>query len=265
MLLISGAVKDQKSIANNFMTPDLDSFRSPVLTPVIALDGHAGAGKSTVAGEVARRLGFWHVNTGLFYRAVTWKVLQAQYDLGNQASIEALAQVMEIAVKEDAEGQQHVWVNGQEITGEIRTPEINQHISLISSFAGVRDAITQQLRQIQHPRGIIMDGRDIGTVVFPDAQLKIFLTASVEERARRQLQDVLAQGQSSTIEELQTAIARRDKLDSERAVAPLKQAADAIRVDSTGLAPNQVIEQILTLWNQKQPTPHAQPQSKTRS
>ncbi|MGE3723912.1 MAG: (d)CMP kinase [Candidatus Sericytochromatia bacterium] len=247
------------------MTPDLAPFHPPVLTPVIALDGHAGAGKSTVAGEVARRLGFWHVNTGLFYRAVTWKALSAHYDLGNQASVEALAQAIQIVVKEDAEGQQHVWVNGQEITSEIRTPEINQQISLISSFAGVRDAITRQLRQIQHPRGIIMDGRDIGTVVFPDAQLKIFLTASVEERARRQLQDVLAQGQNSTLEELQTAIARRDKLDSERTVAPLKQAPDAIRVDSTGLAPGQVIDQILTLWTQRQPATHAQPQSKTRS
>lgn len=243
----------------------LDSHSSvlpPLSTPVIALDGHAGAGKSTVAGEVARRLGFWHVNTGLFYRAVTWKALQAHYDLANQASVEALAQAIQIDVKEDPQGLQHVWVDGQEITGEIRTPEINQQISLISSFAGVRDAITRQLRQIQHPRGLIMDGRDIGTVVFPDAQLKVFLTASVEERARRQLQDVLAQGQTSTLEELQTAIARRDKLDSERAVAPLKQAEDAIRVDSTGLTPDAVIDHILTLWTQKQP--HAQPQSKAR-
>lgn len=247
------------------MTPDSDSFRSPVLTPVIAVDGHAGAGKSTVAGEVARRLGFWHVNTGLFYRAVTWKALQTLPQLNDQAQVEALARSIQIDVQEDADGQQHVWVDGTEITAEIRTPEINQQISLISSYAGVREAITRQLRQIQHPRGIIMDGRDIGTVVFPDAGLKIFLTASVEERARRQLQDVLAQGQTSSLDELQTAIARRDKLDSERAVAPLKQASDAIRVDSTGLAPDQVIAQILTLWSERQPSPHAQPQSKTRS
>jgi CMP/dCMP kinase len=240
-----------------------------ISTPVIAIDGHAGAGKSTVASEVAQQLGFWHVNTGLFYRAITWKVLHDQLEPNNQKLIETLADQIQILVKEDNTGLQHVWLDGQEISDQVRSPEINQQISLISSFAGVREAITSQLRQIQHPRGIIMDGRDIGTVVFPDAQLKIFLTASVEERARRQYQDALARGQITTLEELKTAIARRDQLDSEREVAPLKQASDAILVDSTGLSPEQVITQILRLWETHQSTAvslmsHAQPQSKTR-
>lgn len=220
--------------------------------PVIALDGHAGAGKSTVASQVAQRLGFWHVNTGLYYRALTWKILQQGLNPENQPRVEALARQVQIQIREDAQGLQHIWLDGQEISHEVRTPAINRHISLISSYAGVREAITQQLRQIQHPKGIIMDGRDIGTVVFPHATLKIFLTASVEERARRQYQDAQAQGQEISLEELQQAIARRDRLDSERAVAPLRQASDAIRVDSTGLSPEGVIEKILALWAERQ-------------
>jgi len=221
-----------------------------LLTPIIALDGHAGAGKSTVAGEVAQRLGFWHVNTGLFYRALTWKVLQTGLAPENQPQIEALSRQVQIQVKEDASGQQHVWLDGKEISHEIRTPEINRNISLISAYAGVREAITHQLRHIEHPQGIIMDGRDIGTVVFPHATLKVFLTASVEERARRQYQDAQAQGQEISLEELKQAIARRDRMDSERSVAPLRQAEDAVRVDSTGLSPEMVIRQILDLWAQ---------------
>lgn len=219
---------------------------------VIALDGHAGAGKSTVASHVARKLGFWHINTGLYYRALTWKVLQQGLNPENQPQIEALARQVQIEVKKDAQGFQRVWLDGQEISHEVRTPAVNRHISLISSYAGVREAITQQLRQIQHPHGIIMDGRDIGTVVFPHATLKIFLTASVEERARRQFRDAQIQGQKISLEELQQAIARRDRMDSERKVAPLRQAEDAICVDSTGLSLEGVVERILTLWAERQ-------------
>ena len=122
-------------------------------TPVIALDGHAGAGKSTVAGCLAKKLGFWHVNTGLFYRALTWKVLHDQLDPRQQGEIESLAFQIEIRVEEDLAGTQHVWLNHEEITPFMRTPEINQQISLISSYPGVREAITQQLRQIWKDQG----------------------------------------------------------------------------------------------------------------
>ena len=230
-------------------------------TPVIALDGHAGAGKSTVAGCLAKKLGFWHVNTGLFYRALTWKVLHDQLDPRRQEEIEALAFQIEIRVEEDTAGTQHVWLNQEEITSFMRTPEINQQISLISSYPGVREAITQQLRQIRHPRGIIMDGRDIGTVVFPNAQLKIFLTASVEERALRQYRDAQTQGQVIALDELKQAIIKRDRMDSEREVAPLKQATDAICVDSTGMTAAEVISQILKLWEACQLSPMKQSES----
>ena len=230
---------------------------SPI--PVIALDGHAGAGKSTVAGQLARKLGFWHVNTGLFYRALTWKVLEQQLDPRQQSLIEALAFQVRIRVEEDAAGTQHVWLNQDEITALMRTPEINRHISLFSSYPGVREAITGQLRQIYHPRGIIMDGRDIGTVVFPTAPLKVFLTASVEERAQRQYRDARAQGQAISLEELKQAIIKRDQMDSEREVAPLKQAPDAVCLDSTGMTIDAVVQQILELWAVVSPEKQAEP------
>lgn len=220
------------------------------LTPVIAIDGHAGAGKSTVAELVSHQLGFWHVNTGLYYRAVTWLAFELGIETQNQSALATLAAEAEIEVRE-LSGQQRVFVKGRDVTELVRTPEINRVISLISSYAGVRSAITRRLQRLEHPNGIIMDGRDIGTVVFPQASLKIFLTASVNERARRQHEEALAKGQTISLEELQNLITSRDQQDSERSVAPLKQAADAIRVDSTGKSPAEIAELILQLWHKK--------------
>lgn len=216
-------------------------------TAVIALDGHAGAGKSTVADLVAEQLGFWHINTGLYYRAVTWLALKENTSPSEQARIEILAKTSDIEVKEHNK-QQQVFVNQQNITGEVRTPEINRAISQVSAYSGVRDAITQRLQALEHPRGIIMDGRDIGSIVFPDAPLKIFLTASVEERARRQYADAKASGQDISLQELKHSISERDRKDTERIVAPLIEAKDAIRIDSTGLSPQEVVQNILDLW-----------------
>lgn len=222
------------------------------LTPVIAIDGHAGAGKSTVADLVAQTLGFWHVNTGLYYRAVTWLAFDNDLGLDEQEKIETLAHEAQIEVRE-LDGQQEVFVAGRAITDLVRTPEINRAISPVSAFAGVRSAITGRLQRLTHPRGIIMDGRDIGTVVFPQAALKIFLTASVDERARRQHAEALAKGQQISFEELKQLIVSRDNQDSERSVAPLKQADDALCIDSTGKSPQDIASEILALWRQKLP------------
>ncbi|MEZ0374237.1 MAG: (d)CMP kinase [Candidatus Sericytochromatia bacterium] len=219
-------------------------------TPVIAIDGHAGAGKSTVADLVARELGFWHVNTGLYYRAVTWLAFRQDLPIEDQARIEALAENADIVVSEH-NGQQEVFVAGQAITDQVRTPAINRAISPVSAYPGVRTAITRRLQQLRHPNGIIMDGRDIGTVVFPHAPLKIFLTASVGERARRQHEEALARGQQISLEELQELISSRDRMDSQRSVAPLKQADDAIRLDSTGQSPEAMASRILQLWQER--------------
>lgn len=222
-------------------------------TPVIAIDGHAGAGKSTVADLVAESLGFWHVNTGLYYRAVTWLALKKNLLIEQQADIEKLAEDADIQVQEH-HGKQDVFVNGQNISAEIRTPAINRAISQVSAYAGVRAAITQRLQKLEHPQGIIMDGRDIGTVVFPQAALKVFLTASVEERARRQFEEARSKGQDISLEELQSLIASRDQKDSEREIAPLRQAEDAIRVDSTSQTPESVVKTILKHWQSLYPT-----------
>lgn len=227
-----------------------NSASSNYSPPVIAIDGHAGAGKSTVADLVAERLGFWHVNTGLYYRAVTWLAFQRDIPMDDQARIEALAPSADIEVREGGI-QQEVYAEGRNITEQVRTPEINRAISVISAYPGVRSAITGRLQQLQHPRGIIMDGRDIGTVVFPQAPLKIFLTASVEERARRQHEEALGRGQRIGFEELMELISTRDRLDSQRSVAPLKQADDAVRLDSTGKTPADMASRILALWQQR--------------
>lgn len=226
-------------------------FNTPSLPPVIALDGHAGAGKSTVAQEVARQLKFWHVNTGLYYRAVTWLALQHGVAADNSPALAQLVSAHALSLQEQA-GQQRILIDGEDRTEQLRSPEINRLISQISADAAVRAQITRHLQQLQHPHGIIMDGRDIGTVVFPTAQLKIFLTASVEERARRQHAEALARGEAISLQTFQELVAARDRQDSERAVAPLKQAEDAVLLDSTGMTPAAVVQRILSLWQEAQ-------------
>ncbi len=219
-------------------------------TPVIAIDGHAGAGKSTVADIVADQLGFWHVNTGLYYRAVTCLAQAQGLDLTQETEISQLAQQAEIDVRIENE-QERLYANGEDISDQIRTPAINNAISQVSAYRGVRDAITRRLQALIHSQGLIMDGRDIGTVVYPQATLKIFLTASVDERASRQFQEARAKGHDVSLESFKQAIIDRDTKDSQREVAPLKQAEDAVLVDSTAQSPAEVAEQVMQLWQQR--------------
>ena len=214
---------------------------------VVAIDGPAGAGKSTIARQVAGKLGFAYIDTGAMYRAVTWKLLQTG-EAFSPALAGELAQRIRIVFVPEGEINR-VLVDGTEVTRAIRSIEVTSLVSKVAAVPAVRDAMVDQQRRMGMEGGIVMDGRDIGTVVFPAAQCKIFLTASVEERALRRGKELAAKGEAVNYEQLRTAIARRDKEDSERAVSPLRQAEDAIYLDTTEMDITRVTEEILRLVN----------------
>mgnify|MGYP001509579911 FL=1 len=214
---------------------------------VVAIDGPAGAGKSTIARQVAGKLGFAYIDTGAMYRAVTWKLLQTG-EAFSPALAGELAQRIRIVFVPEGEINR-VLVDGTEVTRAIRSIEVTSLVSKVAAVPAVREAMVAQQRRMGMEGGIVMDGRDIGTVVFPAAQCKIFLTASVEERALRRGKELAAKGEAVNYEQLRTAIARRDKEDSERAVSPLRQAEDAIYLDTTEMDITRVTEEILRLVN----------------
>lgn len=214
---------------------------------VVAIDGPAGAGKSTIARQVAGKLGFAYIDTGAMYRAVTWKLLQTG-EAFSPALAGELAQRIRIVFVPEGEINR-VLVDGTEVTRAIRSIEVTSLVSKVAAVPAVREAMVAQQRRMGMEGGIVMDGRDIGTVVFPAAQCKIFLTASVEERALRRGKELAAKGEAVNYEQLRTAIARRDKEDSERAVFPLRQAEDAIYLDTTEMDITRVTEEILRLVN----------------
>ena len=214
---------------------------------VVVIDGPAGAGKSTIARQVAGKLGFAYIDTGAMYRAVTWKLLQTG-EAFSPALAGELAQRIRIVFVPEGEINR-VLVDGTEVTRAIRSIEVTSLVSKVAAVPAVREAMVAQQRRMGMEGGIVMDGRDIGTVVFPAAQCKIFLTASVEERALRRGKELAAKGEAVNYEQLRTAIARRDKEDSERAVSPLRQAEDAIYLDTTEMDITRVTEEILRLVN----------------
>ncbi|MCW6036982.1 bifunctional pantoate--beta-alanine ligase/(d)CMP kinase [Spirulina subsalsa FACHB-351] len=218
--------------------------------PIIAIDGPAGAGKSTVTKGVAQRLGLLYLDTGAMYRALTWQVLEAGINLEDEAAIAELtahSQVQFINSPED--NNQRVLINGEDITQAIRTPRVTAQVSLVSQVRAVRQQLVAQQQRWGRKGGIVAEGRDIGTRVFPDAELKIFLTASVQERARRRLQDLQEQGiPGGNLEELELQIAERDRLDSTRKTSPLRKSPDAIEIVTDGLTIETVIEQIVQLY-----------------
>ncbi len=216
---------------------------------VVAIDGPAGAGKSTIAKLAAEKLGYAYIDTGAMYRSVAWSFLQtgAAFDEG---FISKLAAAMVIDFKPEARINR-VFVDGTEVTDAIRTPEVTAVVSRVAAIGAVREAMVEQQRRMGTVGGVLMDGRDIGTVVFPNAQLKIFLTASVEERARRRYKEMLQKGQQVELEKLAADIAARDKADSERAIGPLRQAEDAILLDTSDMSISQVTEKILQLVQER--------------
>ena len=209
---------------------------------IIAIDGPAGAGKSTVSKICAARLGYTYIDTGAMYRAVALKC-NAQCVMRNAQLIEELVKDIDIKLDEAA----RVFLDGREVTKEIRTPEVSKGASDVAKFGFVRKKLTELQREMARQGSVIMDGRDIGTQVLPNADLKIFLTASVEERARRRFEELKEKNLAADFEQIKKEIILRDKQDSEREIAPLAQAEDAILLDTTNLTIEQVVAEILRL------------------
>ena len=216
---------------------------------VVAIDGPAGAGKSTIAKLAAEKLGYAYIDTGAMYRSVAWKFLQTGKAF-DEALISDLARTMIIEFKPEA-SVNRVFVDGTEVTDAIRSSQVTANVSRVAAIGEVRQAMVAQQRRMGESGGVLMDGRDIGTVVFPNAQLKIFLTASVEERALRRYKELVAKGQQVDLAQLQEDIARRDKQDSERAISPLRQAEDALLLDTSDMNIAQVTARILQLVEER--------------
>ena len=215
---------------------------------VVAIDGPAGAGKSTVAQLAAKQLGYTYIDTGAMYRAVAWKTLQQKADV-TDALILDVARDIDVRLAYQA-GVTQVFVDGQDITGEIRTPEVSHIVSQVAALGPVREKMVDLQRQMATEGGVLMDGRDIATHVLPDADVKIFLTASIEERAQRRWKEMKEKGYDMSLEELQKDIAARDKADSEREISPLVQADDATLLDTTGLSIDEVVARILAMCSE---------------
>ncbi|MCL2137618.1 MAG: (d)CMP kinase [Coriobacteriia bacterium] len=230
---------------------------------IIAIDGPAGSGKSTIAKLLAKRMGFSYLDTGAMYRAVAYRALEEDIDLSEPLSENSKAQLFAIAENEeigfgfvDKEAlPSKVFINQQDVTVQIRTPQVDHAVSPVSAEASVRQALTEQQRRIGSSTDIVMEGRDIGTVVFPDADLKIFLTASPEERAqRRTIQNAASAGKSydeSEYEAILADIIRRDEYDATRQTAPLIAAADSIEVDTTDLSIDQALSLIVQIAEER--------------
>ncbi len=217
---------------------------------IIAIDGPSGAGKSTVAKAVAKKLGFSCLDTGAMYRAVAWRALQDGADLADEEACGRIAREREVSFGHVAGDPvpRRVFIDGDEVTEAIRTAEIDRAVSPVSAHPAVREALTAQQQRIGRSGDYVVEGRDIGTVVFPEAAVKVFLTASDEERAHRRVRQNADRGVGSIdFEEVLADIRRRDEHDSARVAAPLKPAADAVHVDSTGHYIEEVIDMICTM------------------
>ena len=218
---------------------------------VITIDGPAGAGKSTVAQKLAARLGLMYVDSGATYRAAALKVLEAGVDPHDEPQVSKLIRATNLQVTA-GDGEPRVLVDGDDVTARLRTPEVTLAAAHVSRLPDVRAKLIEVQRAFARGRGVVMEGRDIGTVVFPQAQLKIFLKANVEERARRRLKQDSHESREATLEKTAYEIGRRDQLDAERKISPLMPAPDAVEIDSTCLQADQVVEQILALARNRQ-------------
>lgn len=216
----------------------------------IAIDGPAGAGKSTVAKKVANELGFLYIDTGAMYRGVAWLAVRHKVDIADERAIMELLAVHSLHFdKNDANGLD-IYADGELITPFLRNPEVSDCVSQLSVHVGVRQKLTEWQREFASRYSVVMDGRDIGTVVIPDANVKVFLTASLEERAKRRALEMGENGFHTSVEALKFAISERDTRDSSRDIAPLRPAEDAHCMDTTGKSIDEVVAEILLLVKQ---------------
>lgn len=210
----------------------------------IAIDGPAAAGKSTVAKVVAKKLSYVYIDTGAMYRTLTYAALEQKVDIENEEQLMEVVKNVNIEFQQ-GENTQLVFLNGQDVSEVIRTPEVTNRVSIVAKHRLVREEMVRRQQELAEKGGVVMDGRDIGTHVLPDAEVKIFMLASVEERAERRHLENMNKGFDSNLEQLKEEIAQRDKLDSEREVSPLKKADDALELDTTALSIEEVVQKIM--------------------
>lgn len=216
----------------------------------LAMDGPVGAGKSTIAAAVAQRLGILHLDTGAMYRAVGLTALRRSVDLSDEQAVSELCGQLRMDVSHEPDGQ-HTLVDGEDVTAQLRTQEVSMAASTVAKYAGVRRAMVAIQQRLAAEKPMLLDGRDIGTRVLPSATVKIFLTASAEERARRRYEELRRKGAADTYEQVLAELRRRDDQDTHRAVDPLRAAEDAVVVDTTELTFDQVVEEILRIVKEK--------------
>ena len=222
-------------------------------TYAIAIDGPAGAGKSTIAKALAKELGFCYVDTGAIYRTVAYFLDLLGVSPKDADGVERYLDELTIGIEYDEEGKQHMIMNGMDVSGEIRTQDISQKASLVSAYPVVREMLLDMQRDVAKKNNVIMDGRDIGTVVLPKADVKIFLTASVEVRAKRRYDELIEKGQKAVLSQIQKEIEQRDYQDTHRPIAPLKMAKDSVKLDTSDLDIAGVLEQMKKIIGEKIP------------
>ena len=219
----------------------------------IAIDGPAGAGKSTIAKKLAADLGYHYVDTGAIYRTVAYFMDLLGVSPKDVDGVERYIDELTIEIEYDEEGKQHMIMNGMDVTDDIRTQDISQKASLVSAHAVVREVLLDMQRDVAKEYNVIMDGRDIGTVVLPKANVKIFLTATAEVRAQRRTDELLAKGQKANYNQILKEIQQRDYQDTHREIAPLKMSRDSVKVDTTNMDIDQVVEEIKAIVAKKIP------------
>lgn len=213
---------------------------------IIAIDGPSGAGKSSVTAQLAERLGYLHIDTGAMYRAMALMVTRAGVAMEDDTAVQRVCQAADLTLRRTENGY-HVLVNGEDVSLAIRTPEISLLTSRLASRKVVRDLLVERQRALGVAGGVVLEGRDIGTVVFPHAEVKFYLTASVEERGRRRYEELRAKGEAVTLAQTIAEVAQRDEQDRSREHAPLRRAADAIDIDSTGRSIAQVLDEMMRI------------------
>jgi cytidylate kinase len=234
-----------------FKKPSMTGIPKMNIPNIIAVDGPAASGKSTLGKRLAEELGYLFFDTGVMYRAVTWGALSQQIPIADELAITALAETAQIDIRPSSQSDGRacdVFLDGIDITWETRRPEVDANVSPVSTYKAVRQALTAQQRRIGLRGKVVMVGRDIGTVVLPEADLKIYLDASAEERASRRFNEIVKRGETAEYEQILAGVRNRDLIDSSRGVAPLRPAEDAILLNSDTLSADEVFNKVVSLW-----------------